>query len=111
MQHPHQEHGGRHVDQHDGKLQDGDRRAKHRKQRRRQPGLHAEHVLIAVDEHREGAAFRDVLGHQSEDGLIGIEAGLLPEQEHRGTGQDERDGSGHGDGEPPLGNPHQGRPV
>ena len=61
--------------------------------------------------YREGTAFRDVLGHQTEDGLIGIKAGLFPEQEHSGTGQDERDGCGHGDCERLLRNQHQCRPA
>jgi len=37
-------------------------------------------VVLAVEDQREGAALRQMLGHQSRDGLIRVEIGLLPEQ-------------------------------
>ena len=105
MQHPHEQAARRHVHEHDRHLQRSDGRTENGEQRCGQPCLHGEHVLRAVDEHGERAPFGDVLGHQSIDGLVGIEAGLFPPQEHGAACEDERGRHPQGGHQRPFGGP------
>jgi hypothetical protein len=64
---------GREIDGGQWRLQRRNRCAGQRHQWSRKPGLDRQHVGLAVEEQREGAALADVLGHQADDALIGIE--------------------------------------
>ena len=97
MEDPHQQSARGHVDEHHRHLQHRDRWPEDGEQRRRQPGLQAQHVGCAVNEHRVATAFGHVLRHQAEDRLVRVEAGLLPPQEDGATCQHQQRGRGHGE--------------
>ncbi|MEZ5284743.1 MAG: hypothetical protein R2712_08045 [Vicinamibacterales bacterium] len=90
-----QENGRGCIDQHHGEPQrehGGPRDGEHR---RHQPRFHAEHVLLAVEEERKRPALREVLGHQADDGLVGIEVAFVEGEEepaaHGDRGEQDRD--------------------
>ena len=49
-------------------------------ERHRSPGFNRQHVGLPVEEQRKCAALAEVLGHQPDDRLIGIEPDLFEEQ-------------------------------
>ena len=62
----------RHVEQHERQPQHRDGRSAEPEERHRHPRLHAEHVVLAVEEQRKGAKLAQVLRHQAVDGLIRV---------------------------------------
>ena len=71
----------------------------------------AEHVLLPVEEQRPGPALRQVLGHQTDDGLIRVEVGLVPRQEEPRTKHDCRDEGGDGQTRSTAATDGCGRPI
>ena len=67
-------------------LQRRDRGAEHEEDRRRQPCLDAEHVVLSVEEQRKRPQADQVFGHQPGDRLVGIEAQGLAETRTSPTG-------------------------
>ncbi len=83
----HQQHGGQDVEKHEWSLQNGNRRPRDPEKGRDDPRLHAEHVVLTVEEQRKRPKFAQMLGHQPDDGLVGIEVDVSLEYEDRGANE------------------------
>ena len=83
----HQEQRRRRVQEQERQLERKDGRAEDEEDRRRNPRLHGQEVVLPVVEQGEGPALAQVLGHEAGHSLIGVEGGLLPPDEHRAAQQ------------------------
>ena len=61
-----------------------DGRTRDRKDGSRKPRLEGEHVGLPVHEHGERPAFRQMLGHEAEHRLVGVEVCPFPKHEDGG---------------------------
>ncbi len=89
-----QQDSGGDVQQRERGFQQRNRRPPHPEKRRGNPRLDAEHVVLIVKEEWKGAEFTDVLGHQADDGLVGVELDVSAEHEQRAAKEDEERGEG-----------------
>ena len=85
VKHAQQPHRDDAVDDHERQPQHGHGRPAEPDERRRDPGLDAEHVVLSVEEERKGPELAEVLGHQADDGLVGIEVEVLVGKERERT--------------------------
>ena len=88
----HQQDGGEDVEQHQRDLEDGDRGLSHPEKRRDDPRLRAEHVVLTVEEERKGPELAEMLGHQTDDGLVGVEVDVSVDDEYGGANQHQQHG-------------------
>ena len=81
LERPQEEECDDDVEDQQRQLERRDRYARDGKHGSGEVGVHAEHAVLAVEEHREGATLDQTLRHQPGDGLVGVEEGLFPEDE------------------------------
>ena len=91
FQNPQQQERDGEVQQEQRQFERGNRDPCHGEKRSGEIGLDAEHVVLAVIEQRERAAFDEVFAHQADDRLVGVEVGLFPEDEDNRSEEDEQD--------------------
>ena len=85
-----QQHGDSDVDEEQGRAQHRERRPADPEERRGHPRLHGQHVVLAVEEQRERPELAQVLRHEANNGLIGIEHLLEAQRNSRAQQHDSR---------------------
>ena len=79
------------VDDHERQPQHGHGRSANPDERRRDPGLDAEHVVLSVEEERKRAELAEVLRHEADDGLVRIEVEVLVGEKRKRPKDDDGD--------------------
>ena len=92
LQHPQQQGRHRHVNAQQRELQDGDGGAEEQEQGGGQPGLDGQHEVLPIEEDGQRPELAEVLRHQADDGLIGVELRGPAEHQRAAAEEHQRDG-------------------